>query len=951
MKILSFLRLLEAKDPEGKDWDIVVIEAGLGKNNRFYPAEVLKKARHLYQHIPVNLFKLGDFDHVPDELEEIKSHLVGNQVGFLEDPRFSEFKVDGLSKKGILARLHIDEGAKSLRAKLLDWWKHGVIDRLGLSHDAGGDTTKDHLSGIETVDKIKEISSVELVTYPAQGGQFLRLLASQGGKTMLKELGKALLSIFKKIDADLVEGIDEEDISEDQFLEMLEAGLEKEEFFTEAKELEAKQPFMQATINRVVKLLKGDKKDKALKLLTDLLPKLKKYGFPKVSGYYGYPAPKAKASAPPDNEPTFEDLFPEGVDESVYTDCMKREMKAGKSMKDAAPICKLEAKKKESDDGNGKGDEVALTVEDLFPEGVDESAYTDCMKREMKAGKSMKVAAGICKVEAKKKKESDADGDGDEDPNKAALEAANKAALEAADKAAVDRIAKIEEGLKTSESAATLEELLGQSDLFEPVKEKIRVQFKDRIFEKKDLQESIKIEKDVLAKLSESGNLKGLGESKADVTLDESDKKQIAMDLMFGVEVKDKKGVGPFRSIKEAYRSMNPKDHDITFQNQRPRRISEATMVVADFDNALGTSITRKMLKIYKLLPLPWREFCNVVPVDNFKLQERIRWGGFGEFPTIHDTGHEDDLYEDIAFPTDEKATYTPLTKGGLVSISRKTIKNDDMHMLRQIPVRLARAAAKTLNSFIWDFLKNGDNIYDGAALFTAARGNLGTAALDFDSLNVAVTALKSMREKGNYELEGTATGSSASTLETGKTWTVDLYKNHYVRIVLGTGVGQFRLIASHTTEGVITVSPDWAETPATDCKYEIFQYPDEKIGIKPGYLAVPTELEATARKILTNDWEPDTVERNINTLKNVAKLMEVSSLTDANDWYLIADKTWLDLFEIGFIDGKEEPEILIQDQPNVGTMFTRDRMTYKVRHEYGGAPVDFRGFYKAVVG
>ncbi len=45
MKFLSSLRLLEAKDPEGKDWDIVVIEPGLGGNNRFYSAEVLKKSK------------------------------------------------------------------------------------------------------------------------------------------------------------------------------------------------------------------------------------------------------------------------------------------------------------------------------------------------------------------------------------------------------------------------------------------------------------------------------------------------------------------------------------------------------------------------------------------------------------------------------------------------------------------------------------------------------------------------------------------------------------------------------------------------------------------------------------------------------------------------------------------------------------------------------------------
>jgi len=60
---------------------------------------------------------------------------------------------------------------------------------------------------------------------------------------------------------------------------------------------------------------------------------------------------------------------------------------------------------------------------------------------------------------------------------------------------------------------------------------------------------------------------------------------------------------------------------------------------------------------------------------------------------------------------------------------------------------------------------------------------------------------------------------------------------------------------------------------------------------------------------------------------------------------YLIAD-----MLEIGFIDGKEDPAVLVQDAPGVGMVFTRDRITYKVRHEYGGAVIDYRGFYKAVV-
>ncbi len=876
-KFYTKLRLLEAKDPEGKDWDIVIIETGMGLNNRSYAGNVLKAAEPLYDNCPVYLFELGkDADHLPDSIVDEKPRLIKHLVGWLRKPSFRSFISGGKTREGILANFHIDKGSQWLRDKLLDAWKSGVKNLFGFSHDASGDTTKFKRFGveIESVDKITNVSSVELVTNPAQGGQLLRLVASANGGSRMNKLMEMLLGIFKKIDKDLVDGIDESAVTDEQFLALVESGIENDKFLDEAKALEAKGPFMQSIIERVIGLLKGDKKEAAIKALTSLQDKMKTYG---------YPSPKKEA--------------------------------------DATQV----------KDKDGDADDDVLTIDDLFPEGLDESEYSDCMKEQMGDGKSMAQAAKICKAKVKKTEPAKDDDNAGE-----------------AAKETLNRIKKVEESIKKTQSAGVLNAKLSESKLFTPVLLKVRKQFENRIFESKDLDDVLAAEQETLAALSESGNLQGLGKSKVEVTLAESDKKQIAMDLMLDPEAENKKGVGAFRSIKEAYRSMNPNDPDITFTKQTPHRLTEATALVADFDNALGTSMYRKMLKVYKLLPLPYKEFCNIISVDNFKQQERIRWGGFGEFPTVA----EDAAYADVAFPTDEAATYSPLTKGGLFAISRRTIKNDDMHMLRQVPTRLARAAAKTLNTYVWaNLIANSVAIYDGAVPFTAARGNLGAAALDFDTLDAAVTAMKGMEEKGNYTIEGTATGGASGTLiDSGAPFGGSSEQvGYFVRIVYGTGVGQTRTISSHNTT-TLTLSVAWTETVSTDSKYEVFQYADEKIGIKPAFVAVPTELESTLDRILNSTLEPDTVENNVNVMYKVAKPMHVGSLTDANDWYLIADRTWLDMYEIGFVDGAENPLILVQDQPNVGNTFTRDRITYKVRHEYGAAMTDYRGFYKAVV-
>ncbi len=41
---------------------------------------------------------------------------------------------------------------------------------------------------------------------------------------------------------------------------------------------------------------------------------------------------------------------------------------------------------------------------------------------------------------------------------------------------------------------------------------------------------------------------------------------------------------------------------------------------------------------------------------------------------------------------------------------------------------------------------------------------------------------------------------------------------------------------------------------------------------------------------------------------------------------------------------GRETPELLLQDRPDTGQVFTNDQITYKIRWEFGGGWVDYRG-------
>jgi hypothetical protein len=129
-------------------------------------------------------------------------------------------------------------------------------------------------------------------------------------------------------------------------------------------------------------------------------------------------------------------------------------------------------------------------------------------------------------------------------------------------------------------------------------------------------------------------------------------------------------------------------------------------------------------------------------------------------------------------------------------------------------------------------------------------------------------------------------------------------------------------------------------------------------LGITPKWLLVPNELEDMAFRLTSS---PNAIaaqtpperqgdnEPNLHATYGMQPLV-IPYWTDANDWTLVCDPNDCPTIEIGFFQGRQEPELFIQDQPNVGSMFNADKITYKIRHIYGATVLEHRGMYKAVV-
>lgn len=426
-----------------------------------------------------------------------------------------------------------------------------------------------------------------------------------------------------------------------------------------------------------------------------------------------------------------------------------------------------------------------------------------------------------------------------------------------------------------------LEASCARSSLPPGVLELVRRRFAGRVFEQAELDAELREQQELLASLAQSGVITGMGYERPTVSGVRAaiDRLQEAVDATFDVHLDGgvvrngrRQGVRAFESIRELY-AVATGDHEVrgfgpNIRALESERVAEADTTTASFSYLLGTSMNRKLLAEYQSWPAEWQKWCTIVPIKDFKQQQRVRLGAFGSLSTVA----EDTAYTTLSL-SDVQATYSATKRGNLVQISRETIVNDDLQGVKQIPTKLAIAAAYTLAEFVYNFVLSTSNpaIYDGFALFNAAQhGNYGSGAtLTTANVEAGVTA---MRKQTN---------------SAGK-----------------------------------------------------------RLGIRPAFLIVPPELEFTALTIVRSAGIPGSNNNDINPMMGYMDVIVSPQLTAAAQWILSADPRVVDTVEVGFVGGQVNPELFIQDNPLYGLNFTQDVISYKVRHEYGAAVVDYRGLY-----
>lgn len=173
----------------------------------------------------------------------------------------------------------------------------------------------------------------------------------------------------------------------------------------------------------------------------------------------------------------------------------------------------------------------------------------------------------------------------------------------------------------------------------------------------------------------------------------------------------------------------------------------------SDFATLLENVMNKVLQAQYAITPDTWRRFCAEGSVPDFRAAPRYRMGNFSVLDALTDLGE----FKNKGINDAEKASITAATKGNIVTISRQVIVNDDLNFFTQVPARLGRAAALSVETDVYALLAQnaglGPTIFDGLTLFHATHGNITTgAALSAAAIDADRVAMASQKEIGGND-------------------------------------------------------------------------------------------------------------------------------------------------------------------------------------------------------
>jgi len=435
--------------------------------------------------------------------------------------------------------------------------------------------------------------------------------------------------------------------------------------------------------------------------------------------------------------------------------------------------------------------------------------------------------------------------------------------------------------------SVTLKDELRDSGLPALAQDRIRKQFEGKVFETESLRAAVAAEKEYLDKLNGSGMVTGAGRIR--IGNEEPEKIQAAFDKLLGVKVDEKfKDVHALTSLLAAYTHITG-DADVKG-------------VPSPEGLKLGTALMEMMR-----LPAAYSSasFSFVLGTSMYRrLIQEYRSVDYGEGNLISYRRNARD------FKTMESILIGYFND--LPDVDPETGNYDEVTMATDEEVSYVVNQKGIILSVTRKVVKNDD-----LKSVTTLISRLGRAAR------------RTFARRGWAKIinNGTYKGDSTALFHT-----------------------------DHANLGAVALTNDATGiTTLTNRLVAMYAQTEKDSGealcLEPKILWVPRAVLEIA-KALNSPWPiAGTVNPHAGRFgANHERIIVNKLATDTNDWGLIADPADVELLEVAFLDGQEEPELFVADNPLVGQMFTADKIQYKQRHEYEWEIADFRGFDKSVV-
>jgi len=335
------------------------------------------------------------------------------------------------------------------------------------------------------------------------------------------------------------------------------------------------------------------------------------------------------------------------------------------------------------------------------------------------------------------------------------------------------------------------------------------------------------------------------------------------------------------------------------YEEWRESRVQEAAEMglteadsKADFPNYLFGPISYTLWQGYTRVQPQYQRYARTENLTDFR-ERRIRGlnalkgigyvGDHGEYPQMRRT--------ERGGPSLILDTY-----GGVYAITRQAVINDDSgELLNRNPDEMGYAMGIFVAETLIALVESNPLAYDGATMSNNTRGNHTTNALSEDSLADALSFMENQFDDSGFRIV-----IRAANL---------VVKNARMQLIAN------RILRS--------------------------QEAGTQVQWSGGAGAGTTIMDKGTLNPLAGILPDDGVIRE-------------PFFNDSNDWRLFADPGDVPAFALGFLNGQEEPFVgLLNPQvraalgPGVDPYtFEFDTIDFKVRHDFGVAAVDFRGFY-----